>query len=150
MLMKSVSFILLLLSLASFPLSAHQGATGVVKERMMLMKSMGKQLKRLKRTLSINSSKNLDASRKSIAHMRQQSQVMLQLFPPGSRQHPSEALPEIWSNWSEFEQLNLDMDQQLVKLEQMLTSANAKDLAAQLSKVNQLCSSCHDKFRLEQ
>lgn len=85
---------------------AHSGATGIYKERMDGMMAMGKVVKSL-------SSMMRGEIAYDAALVRQGAQVikfhagetMTTLFPEGTTEAPSEARPEIWSDWDTFEAL---------------------------------------------
>jgi len=64
---------------------AHSGATGVVKQRMEAMKSMGEAVKRIRPMMAAES-----------------GNAMLEKFPQGSMDDPTEALPRIWEEWGRF------------------------------------------------
>ncbi|WP_421880422.1 c-type cytochrome [Pacificispira sp.] len=85
---------------------AHSGATGVVKERMDAMMSMGKSMKAVAAMMRGEVAYDADAVREAAALIKQHSgDAMTELFPEGSTGHPSEAKPEIWSKWDEFSDL---------------------------------------------
>ncbi len=90
---------------------AHGGATGVVKERMDGMLSMGKAVKSIAPMMQGQAAYDADAVRAAARQFQAHSGATLtKLFPVGSTHEPSEARPEIWQNWSDFtalaEQLN--------------------------------------------
>lgn len=88
----------------------HGGATGIVKERMDLMASVGKSMKIV--TEMFQGAKEYEAAAvrdaaKSIgSHGGEQ---LTRLFPEGSIQGPSESLPAIWQNWERFSELSEDL-----------------------------------------
>lgn len=85
---------------------AHSGATGVVKERMALMKEMGDGMKRLSAMLHGEAPYDAAAVRKEAeAIAARGGEAMLKGFPPGSLDHPTEALPAIWSEPERFRAL---------------------------------------------
>lgn len=128
---------------------AHQGATGVVKERMMLMKGIKKDMKQIKQlALGVNPGNN-EALGNLLRSLRSRSKEILPLFPEGSLQHPTEALAEIWQDWPEFRKLTAELDSGLDQLEQSLRDGPAESIKPQLKKIAQTCSGCHDRFREE-
>lgn len=150
-LLAVVSFTLL----APIYLNAHQGATGVVKERMDAMKSMGDDMKVLGAMLKGETA--YDPVRvKGIARAvaKHGGDAMTQLFPEGSTQHPSEALPAIWSDWSRFQTLAEEMQDLAEKLETAAaigsTSAPPKDVLQLTRALGKSCKACHDDFRQRQ
>ncbi|MCR9220511.1 MAG: cytochrome c [Alphaproteobacteria bacterium] len=85
---------------------AHVGATGVVKERMDLMMEIGDATKAIADML--RGTQPYDAERMRAMARRIEGhggEAMTSLFPDGSLDHPSEALPAIWTEWERFERL---------------------------------------------
>jgi cytochrome c556 len=128
---------------------AHQGATGVVKERMNLMEDIKEDMKFIKKTVSEKDPENTAELQKTIRSLKSSSDKILPLFPEGSLQHPTEALPEIWQQWIEFKKLVQDLGAGLDRLGETIQSGNRKTIKAQLKTISKSCSSCHDKFREE-
>ncbi len=89
---------------------AHGGATGVVKERMELMKSLGDTMKNMKAMFQNKSPYDAGEIRKAAKIIRSLSgEKITKLFPEGSLDKPSEALPSIWNNWDHFKSLSADL-----------------------------------------
>ena len=100
---------------------AHSGATGVVKERMDAMKSMGDAIKRIKPMMSGEAAYNADVVRQAAQRIATEAgEAMTRKFPEGSTDHPSEALPRTWQEWERFKAL----------ADQLEVAANGLDLAA--------------------
>ena len=133
--------------LAAAAISAHEHATGVVKERMDAMENMAKAMKAITQRLRDNREVELvKADARSIHAL---AQTMTSMFPPRSNQHPSEARESIWQNWSEFEA----KAQTLVVASGKLANADARDaksLAVQARAVSMACGQCHERFRVKQ
>ena len=90
---------------------AHGGATGIVKERMVAMGAMGKVMKSLSGMMLGDSEYDAEAVRKGAAVLQSHAgESLTSLFPEGSINGPSEATPEIWSNWQEFERLSMGLE----------------------------------------
>jgi len=88
------------LSAAAF---AHSGATGVVKERMDAMKSMGDAVKRIKPMMSGEAAYDEAAVREAAQAIADEAgTAMTKKFPEGSTDHPSEVLPRTWDEWDRF------------------------------------------------
>jgi cytochrome c556 len=91
---------------ASGAVLAHGGATGIVKERMDLMVSIGKAMDRLTKMFqgeaSFDAGDVREAARLIAGHGGEE---MTRLFPKDSIQRPSEALPAIWQDWERFTEL---------------------------------------------
>ncbi len=90
--------------------SAHEGATGIVGERMRAMEEVGDAMKVI--TAMFRGQTDYDADVVSEAaeviagHGGEQ---LTRLFPDGSLDHPTEALPTIWQDWDRFESLARDL-----------------------------------------
>lgn len=90
--------------------SAHGGATGIVKERMDLMKAMGDSMKTL--TAMMQGKTPYDAEtvrREAQAIAERGSDDLVTLFPEGTAHDPSEALPAIWTEPERFKSLADDL-----------------------------------------
>jgi cytochrome c556 len=85
---------------------AHGGASGIVKERMEVMKSLGEAMKQLKAMFQKNIPYNADDVRKAAQVLKSHGgDKLTKLFPKGSTHKPSEALPKIWTDWRTFKKL---------------------------------------------
>ncbi|MCG8381776.1 MAG: cytochrome c [Gammaproteobacteria bacterium] len=105
--MKKVVLIVSLLFVASSALVfAHGGATGVVKERMDLMDSLQDAMKNLKSLFRGKEEYDVKKVKQNALAIRDGAgKHMTKLFPEGSLKMPSEATPEIWTQWEEFQRL---------------------------------------------
>ena len=137
---------MVLLAIVSSAVFAHDGATGVIKERMESMKGMGSAMKQIK--AMINGRADYKAARvKELARsIAEHSGVALnRVFPRGSNAEPSHAKPEIWEDWQAFTDLGAAMEKHAVRLAgNAATASKAKVAYRKLSKT---CKSCHRKFR---
>ena len=127
---------------------AHSGATGIVKERMELMKSIAEQMKTVGKMIKgeddFDADKVANAARMIVDH----AEKVPEMFPEGSNDAPSEALPAIWQDWETFLQLTADMKLQAGNL--LAAAANATDvngIRPQFGAVGKTCSACHEDFR---
>lgn len=93
---------------AGFAMSAlaHSGATGVVKERMDAMKGMQEAVKRITPMVSGQATYDAGAVRSAAAEIAGHAgEAITSKFAEGTTGHPSEARPEIWSDWDQFQAL---------------------------------------------
>ena len=91
---------------------AHSGETGVVKERMVLMKAIGAAMKSLTETMRGERPYDAERVRKDAGEIaRHGGEAMTSLFPQGSLDKPSEAKPEIWQDWDRFAALAGQLEQ---------------------------------------
>lgn len=82
---------------------AHGGATGIVKERMDLMDGIGKAMKSLTAMMRGKESYDMELVRSLARKIAEHGgETMTNLFPEGSLQESSEALPAVWTDWGRF------------------------------------------------
>ena len=127
--------------------NAHKGATGIVKERMDFMKSMGKATKGIG---DMFKGKDPYDEKAIVAHAKTISEKSTQLldhFPEGSLKHPSEALPVIWESWSEFEQINKRLEAESAKFVETAKNGDKREIRAQFARMGKVCKACHEDFR---
>ena len=138
-------FTIFALAAPLLPADAHKGATGVVKQRMDAMKDMQKAMKALNAMLSGKQAMDRTAAIGLAETIRDQSGVhMAELFPDGSLNHPSEALPKVWENWSDFRAEADELEREADALARSLTDGDA---SAQFKRVAASCKSCHKAYR---
>lgn len=90
---------------------AHDGATGIVEERMHAMKEMGKAVRTLKNMMEDESSYDAKAVRAQAEIIKLHAgKKMTRQFPEGSLQNPTHAKPEIWSDWDRFSELSSQLE----------------------------------------
>ena len=173
------SAIFLLCLCAAIPLAAaHEGATGIVKERMMAMDGVGKAMKEIKAML--RGQKAYDAQSLAVLARRirdQSGTALTRLFPEDSLRHPSKASPEVWQRWELFESLARDLgtsaealavaaeepddkaqpDGASRKDSKQSANASAGDAGpqpeelpmAEFAKLARSCAACHREFRIK-
>ena len=118
---------------------AHQGATGIVKERMDAMSSIGQATKQIKQALQ-EPRDGAAIRRAAHAIASQSGTAMIRLFPKGSDQHPTKAKPAVWSNAADFADLANRLKDRADALSAQPTMANFKQMTA-------VCGACHKQFR---
>lgn len=124
---------------------AHSGASGVVKHRMELMKSLGKSMKSLAAMFKGKTVYDPATVHKIAVRVQEHADKIPTMFPKGSNKHPSEAKATIWMNWSGFEESAGNLRSYAVALEQ-----GSKDQIASRKTFKELaksCKGCHQDFR---
>lgn len=128
---------------------AHEGATGVVKERMEGMEAIGQQVKilvpMLKGTLPYEPAK-VEQSAGIIENHAGEN--LTKLFPEGSVGKPSEAHPDIWEDWSKFSELAMELQSTAGALKTVAANNGSEgDFKGALGTMLKTCKSCHSDFR---
>ena len=129
---------------------AHSGAEGVVKERMHRMSDIANSMKTIGKMIKGETGYDAEAAKTSALKIHGHMVHMEKLFPEGSTDKPSEALPAIWENWNEFLSIFDQLGSDAKQLADIAGAASSSDeIAAQFAKVGKSCGSCHEKFRLK-
>lgn len=85
---------------------AHSGATGIYKERMDSMMAMGAVIKSMSEMMRGEVEYDEAAVEEGARVIKSHAgDTMTELFPEGTTEAPSEARPEIWSDWETFQRL---------------------------------------------
>lgn len=125
---------------------AHKGAKGIVMERMMAMKSISESMKTIglmvRGKTQVEDAKLKDAA----AAINKHATTIPKMFPKGSINGPSEALPAIWEKWQDFESQAKDLASYASKIE-TLSDANKDTLKPLFAGLAKTCSGCHQDFR---
>ena len=129
------------------------GPVDIYKERSAAMKTLGGNIKTLSDMLfgqtEYDSAKALEAAQAMNAVA---SSDVAALFPEGTSEPPSEALPIIWEEWDEFEALLADFAASTAALEAAAADGTDTKAAVQgaFGAVGGNCQTCHKKFRKEE
>lgn len=126
----------------------HEGATGIVKERMDDMKAIGGSLKRIGDR--IRSKRDLAAVAADAEKIAAAAARMPSLFPKGSHDGHTEATPAVWQKWPDFVASSQSLKEASVALAAAARSGDAAKVSEQLRLVSRSCGSCHDTFRARQ
>jgi len=124
---------------------AHEGATGIVKQRMDEMEHVGRVVKRINER--VKSKRGLVDIARDAEEIRAAAARIPSLFPPGSRDGHSDAKPAVWARWPEFEAASRTLEQEAEKLAAAARSGQEPATAAQFRSMTRACSGCHDTFR---
>jgi cytochrome c556 len=127
---------------------AHSGATGVVKERMDMMKGMGDAMKAMGPMFKGEAPFDAALVAEKAAHLAEHARKIPEMTPEGSIEHPSEALPIIWEDWDGNVESAEKLAEEGAELHEV--ASNGADQAAAREKfldVSKTCGGCHDKFR---
>lgn len=126
---------------------AHGNATGIVKERMEMMESLGKASKAMAKMIKGEVAYRGEAMAKHARTINSHSQEITEYFPEGSLQQASEALPVIWERWDEFERLTRQLEASSAKLIDVAQNGDRKAARRQFTRVAKSCKGCHEDFR---
>lgn len=124
---------------------AHDGATGIVKDRMIAMETLGKTMKTLSNAIKADAP--VDELAQAARAIREHAgQNMIDLFPDHSLQAASQARPEIWDNWDRF--VNLSMELESIATE-LATGSGNQPPDVLFKSMTRTCAACHEEFRIK-
>ena len=126
------------------PLLAHEGAKGIVKERMDKFKMSKKMMQTIHKSIQ---NENFGKIEKSATTLYNWSKEMIKYFPEGSDGAPSEASTDIWLDPEGFKKAINNFELASLKL---INSSKEKDFDKTVDSFRNLartCKGCHQKFR---
>lgn len=145
---KHRAITLAMIGLAAFTTLAlaHEGATGVVKERMELMKRQQSDMKLIGDMAKGKTP--FDAAKATLAasDVATTAKKIQDLFPQGSDGHPSDALPAIWKEWDRFTGNAKELETSADALGAVLAGGNDGWKPA-FQKLTDSCKACHETYR---
>lgn len=128
--------------------TAHKGAKGIVKQRMMAMKSLQDGMKALAAMKRGKAPFQAKKVREIATSMKAHAVAMPEQFPKGSNKAPSEATPAIWQDWTKFQAIAGELEKYAGELAEEAGQQPATAFGL-LSKIGGTCSGCHKGFREE-
>jgi len=137
------SIILLIFVLVN-PTFAHEGATGVVKERMDKFKMSKTMMKQINVGLREN---NFESIEKSAQKLLFWSKEMSKYFPEGSDVSPSEASKNIWLDPDGFSKAIKNFEEASLELVNQAQAENSEASIQAFRNLANTCKGCHQKFR---
>ena len=137
------SIILLMFVLVN-PTFAHEGATGVVKERMDKFKMSKTMMKQINVGLRENDFENIE---KSAQKLLSWSKEMSKYFPEGSDVSPSEASTNIWLDPNGFSKAIKNFEEASLELVNQAQADNPEASIQAFRNLANTCKGCHQKFR---
>ncbi len=126
---------------------AHEGATGIIAQRMEGFKNAQKNLKSIKQSLKTSDYKNIEILSKQLELWGSQ---MIEFFPAGSEasiSNKSEASSDIWKNFEKFKELSKNFELASKKLGVLSQSKNDEEIKEGFNQLANTCSSCHKLFK---
>lgn len=128
---------------------AHDGATGVIKQRMDQMGTLKSAMKMIGDMLKADAEPKQKTVSEAAALVQAASGAhLVALFPEGSLMAPSEATAAVWQNREAFEMLARRLEQGGVALAQS-AEGTRQDVVGAFTALSETCKSCHEQFRMK-
>ena len=126
------------------PLLAHEGATGVIKERMDKFKMSKKMMQTIHRSIQ---NEDFETIGKSGITLLKWSKEMINYFPEGSEVAPSEASGDIWLDPEGFKKAVNKFELASLKLVDNSKEKKFDKTVVAFRGLARTCKGCHQKFR---
>lgn len=123
---------------------AHDGATGIVKDRMDRFQQSNADLRAIAR---LAKSAQFEEVADISARMHRWANEMAEYFPVGSDDHPSEAAAEIWSDADGFAAAITAYQQATSALITAAAEKNTMAVMGAFQATADSCKSCHRRYR---
>ena len=137
--------LILFLNIFSFTqLYAHEGAKGIIKERMDKFKKSKKLMKKINKGLQND---NFIIIEKSAQTLLNWSKEMSNYFPEGSDTPPSEASSDIWLDPEGFKIAIKNFELASLELITQSKNENFDMTVSSFRGLAKTCKGCHQKFR---
>ena len=144
-LLKYIFFILIFFSF-TLPVNSELSVEEIIKERKALF---SKNYSTAKRVQTFATKGDFDKAKILMLEMSQNYKSLIEYFPENTKEgFKTEALPTIWENKEEFNNLMNKSSNDMVELISIIE--NSDDIGSSLKKFMWgNCKSCHSKFRAE-
>lgn len=125
---------------------AADAPADVIKYRGAVMDSLGSHIRAIFAVLrgEVSYGNHIGAH---AAAMHGMSQLIPDMFPPGSGEGETRAKPEIWQEWAEFEAASKAFQISTAKLVEAAESGDMGAIGAAAGAVGDACGDCHKPFR---
>ena len=127
---------------------AHESATGMVAERMAVMKEMADSMKTIGQMLNGAVDFDPTVAQSAATMLHENCHEATQQFQDGANDHATRALPAVWDKPAEFQAKMEEFDSSVKALVAAAAAGDIQALEESFKDVGQACSSCHERFRL--
>ena len=140
---KYIFFTLIFFSF-SFPANSELSVEEIIKGRKALF---SKNYSTAKRVQTFATKGEFDKAKTLMLEMSENYKILINYFPDNTKEgFKTEALPTIWENKDEFNELMTKSSNDMIKLASIIE--DSEDIKASLGKMMWgNCKACHSKFR---
>ena len=137
-------FCILIFVILSLPANSEMSVEEIIKGRKALF---SKNYSTAKRVQALASKGEFDKAKSLMIEMSKNYKTLIEYFPENSKEgFKTEALPLIWENKKEFNDLMKKSSDDMIKLTSLIEdSEDIKGTLTQMMWSN--CKACHSKFR---
>jgi len=143
--LKYIFFIIVLITF-SFPANSELLVEEIIKGRKALF---SKNYSTAKKVQTYASKGDFEKTKSLMLEMGENYKSLLEYFPENTKEgFKTEALPAIWENKDEFNNLMIKSSNDMIELASIIESSDdVKDTLGKLMWGN--CKACHNKYRAE-
>ena len=140
---KYILFILIFVTL-SLPANSELSVEEIIKSRKALF---SKNYSTAKKVQTLSTKGEFEKAKSLMIEMSENYKTLIEYFPDNTKEgFKTEALPSIWENKDEFNELMKKSSNDMIKLASIIE--NTDDVKASLGKLMWgNCKACHSKFR---
>jgi cytochrome c556 len=120
---------------------------GPIRDRHELMEAQGEQAKDINNAFTTGAEGFVGVIQRAAQAIALSAAQIPRLFPKGSTDPRSRALPAIWDHWDKFVQLANQLQDQATSLSNAAGSGQDEKLQDKANKMFATCKSCHEQFR---
>jgi cytochrome c556 len=131
------------LALSGFAVLAQQGDP--IRQRQDLMKNNQEQVRSLTGMVRGQVPFNAATAQAALQRIEQNARQIPGLFPAGSQQGKTSALPVIWERKADFDARAAKLEQDAKAVQTGIT--DQASLQAAVQRIGQNCSGCHETYR---
>ena len=153
--MKRLHGLALALSFLGGAVMSHQGATGIVLERMEAMTSLSDAMKVIVPMARGAAPFDADALALAANNVAEIGAQMPKQFPEGSGGHPSMAAPAVWEDRAGFDRQAGFLTERAARLaevaalvEDVQTEVDGDSVASLVQDIGGTCAACHRGYRI--
>ena len=143
--LKYIFFIIALITF-SFPANSELSVEEIIKGRKALF---SKNYSTAKKVQTYASKGDFEKTKSLMLEMSENYKSLLEYFPENTKEgFKTEALPAIWENKDEFNNLMIKSSNDMIELASIIESSDdVKDTLGKLMWGN--CKACHNKYRAD-
>ncbi len=137
-------FFILTFVILSLPANSELSVEEIIKGRKALF---SKNYSTAKKVQTFSSKGDFEKAKKLMLEMSDNYKILINYFPDNTKEgFKTEALPTIWENKDEFNELMTKSSNDMIKLASIIE--DSEDIKASLGKMMWgNCKACHSKFR---
>ena len=137
-------FFILTFVILSLPANSELSVEEIIKGRKALF---SKNYSTAKKVQTFSSKGDFEKAKKLMLEMSENYKLLINYFPDNTKEgFKTEALPTIWENKDEFNELMTKSSNDMIKLASIIE--DSEDINASLGKMMWgNCKACHSKFR---